>query len=470
MMRSKPLSGFGAAVACLLAASCATGNDVTLVDSNNSPIAAVDFTIDETKPPQPYDAFIMRAIADIASFWSDSYPSAYGGSYVELKGGVHPDYPGNTNVLPNGCDYTGDYSFVEDNAFYCDEGDFIVYDDSKLFPDFADQFGEAVVGVILAHEWAHAIQGPHRHDILNRYTSTTIELQADCFAGAWAAHVKADGLGPFTMGDNDITGALLGLVQIGDAPGDSAYDAAAHGSAFDRVSAFQDGFTGGTQPCVDYEVNEPLPLQFGFSDEELMQPNPGDFPFGAEMFSQLGDDLTLYWTAQLQGTATATGTWTAPTLRVDDVGDGEPDCSQRTAVVDGVWFCGTDDIVVLDRMTAQKFYEQIPGDFAVGYLMGLGFGEAVQQALDSSLDGKERALLNDCLVGMWARDILPFNQDPVVAPSENTPRVALSPGDLDEAIRTALNLGDSYYSLGSPFDKVDSFRKGVLTGADACFA
>lgn len=461
----------GVLIATLTTASCVSDNDVTLVQSHDAPTAAVVFTIDEAKPAQSYDAFIMRAISDIASFWADSYPNAYGGAYIDLDGGVHPDYPGNTNIMPNGCDYTGDYSFVEDNAFYCDEGDFIVYDDAKLFPEFAQQFGEAVVGVILAHEWAHAIQGPHRHDILDRYGSTTIELQADCFAGAWAAHVKADGLGPFTMGDNDVTGALLGLVQIGDAPGDSAYDPAAHGSAFDRVSAFQDGFTGGIAPCVAYETDEPLPLQFGFSQEELVRPNPGDFPFGDEMFTELGGDLNLYWTAQLSGSAGANDTaWTAPTLRVDEFGDGAPDCTRRSDVVNGVWFCADDNQVVLDRTTARKFYDEIPGDFAVGYLMGLGFGEAVQQALDSTLNGEKRALLDDCLVGMWARDILPFNQSPVVAPSETTPRVSLSPGDLDEAIRTALNLGDSDYSLGSPFDKVDSFRRGVLTGSDACLA
>ena len=453
----------GAAVIIGLLSGCVAGNDVSLVDSRDTPSAVVEFTIDTDKEPRPYDSFIMLAIDDIAKFWADSYPVAYGGTYPDLVGGVHPDYPGNTNQLPSGCEYNGDYEFVEDNAFYCDEGDFIIYDDAKLFPEFAEQFGEAVVGVILAHEWAHAIQGPYRHDILNDYLSTTIELQADCFAGAWAGHVKSDGLDSFALSDSDITGALLGLVQIGDAPGDSAYDPAAHGSAFDRVSAFQDGFTGGVEPCVAYETDEPLPLQFGFTQEELMQPNPGDFPFGDDMFTELGGDLTLYWAAQLEGTK-----WTPPTLRVDDVSGDSPDCRSSTAVVNGVWYCPDDDVVVIDRMTARKFYDQIPGDFAVGYLMGLGFGEAVQRATGSDLDGEDRALLNDCLVGMWARDILPFNENPIVVPSEETPRVSLSPGDLDEAIRTALDIGDSYFGLGSPFDKVDSFRKGVLVGSDAC--
>jgi predicted metalloprotease len=454
----------GASIAlAVLLTSCVAADEMTLVESRDAVGAGsgAGSRLDDLS----YDEFISWAADDIARYWDGIYPDTYGGDYVELMGGVHADFPDNPNELPSGCDYEGNYAFVEDNAFYCDEGDFIVYDDARLFPEFADAFGVLVTGVILAHEWGHAIQSVHRHDILDRYSSTTIELQADCFAGAWIGDVKSSGRAPFTVGDNDITGALLGLVQIGDAPGDSAYDPAAHGSAFDRVSAFQDGFTGGPQPCIDYETDEPLPLQFGFTIEELSRPNPGDFPFGDEMFTQLGDDLTLYWSAQLAG-----ADWTPPTLRVDDVPGGEPDCSAPIRVVEGVWFCAPDAVVVIDRSTAERYYNKVPGDFAVGYLMGLGFSEAVQQALDTDLTGDGRALMNDCLVGTWARDILPFNQNPIVVPSEATPRVSLSPGDLDEAIRTALDLGSSYFSLGSPFDKVDSFRRGVLEGIDTCFA
>jgi hypothetical protein len=47
----------------------------------------------------------------------------------------------------------------------------------------------------------------------------------------------------------------------------------------------------------------------------------------------------------------------------------------------------------------------------------------------------------------------------------------LSPGDLDEAIRTAIVIGDLGIDdnvVGSPFEKIDAFRSGVLGGLDAC--
>ena len=46
-----------------------------------------------------------------------------------------------------------------------------------------------------------------------------------------------------------------------------------------------------------------------------------------------------------------------------------------------------------------------------------------------------------------------------------------SPGDLDEAIRMAILVGDEGANVdrvGSPFEKIDAFRAGVLGGLDAC--
>jgi hypothetical protein len=73
---------------------------------------------------------------------------------------------------------------------------------------------------------------------------------------------------------------------------------------------------------------------------------------------------------------------------------------------------------------------------------------------------------------MWAGDILPFNDEPVAPSTEDNPRIGLSPGDLDEAIRMAILLGDRSRDddvMGSAFEKVDAFRQGVLFGSSGCF-
>ncbi|MEY4361391.1 MAG: hypothetical protein RL391_697, partial [Actinomycetota bacterium] len=418
------------------------------------------FPLNSSKQPRDYDKFLVDAIADIEQFWETNYPLNYGADYPPLEGGVHPHFPGNPEKLPRGCDFTGDYDEVTDNAFYCEDGDFIVYDDDVLFPDFADEFGLASVGLIVAHEWGHVIQSSLRADILDSFVNTTLELQADCFVGAWVADVQANGIDGYRFSDADLTSSLLGLVQLGDMPGDVPEDPAAHGSAFDRVSAFQDGFFGGLQPCVDYEINEPIPLQFGFSPEEYQRQSPGDFPFDQEMFDLMADDLTYYWDSSFAGTL---DTWKSPRLVVAEPTDVPPACGTGEAeqVTIGVYVCSDTATVTIDVEIAQAAYDEIPGDFAVGYLISVGYADLVLRALGATIEGEQRQLFMDCFAGMWAGDILPTAENLSEQVPEDVSRITLSPGDLDEAIRMAIFLGDETTdtdSMGTAFEKVDAFR------------
>jgi hypothetical protein len=81
-------------------------------------------------------------------------------------------------------------------------------------------------------------------------------------------------------------------------------------------------------------------------------------------------------------------------------------------------------------------------------------------------------LLNDCLVGAWVQTVTP---DPTTGalpePRDSERGASISPNDLTEAIQTAISIGDPTRAtdvLGSPFEKIDSFRRGALDGIDAC--
>jgi predicted metalloprotease len=129
--------------------------------------------------------------------------------------------------------------------------------------------------------------------------------------------------------------------------------------------------------------------------------------------------------------------------------------------------------VALVDGTARALYEDpIEGraDFAVAYLVALGWAELVQSRLGSTLAGEERALASDCLVGAWTRDLDPFREN---RPGEGDDRGTISPGDLDEAVVAAITLGDPAFDddvIGSAFEKIDSFRQGVLEGLESCTA
>lgn len=428
-----------------------------------------DFPLNSAKPTRDYDRFLVDTIADLQDFWSINYPKFYGSDYVPLEGGVHPHFPDNPADVPVGCEFTGDYAEVEDNAFYCEDGDFVVYDDDLLFPSFADEFGIASIGLILAHEWGHVIQSSLRADNLDRFVNTTLELQADCFVGAWVADVQQTGVSGNRFSDADLTSSLLGLVQLGDMPGDSPDDPAAHGSAFDRVSSFQDGFFGGLQPCVDYEVDEPVPLQFGFSPEEYQRESPGDFPFDQEMFELMAGDLAYFWETSL---GTLDG-WRTPALELAQPADLPPACGATDAeqVTLGVYVCPETAEITVDTDIARSVYDEIPGDFAVGYLIGVGYADLVLSNLGASISGEDRRLMDDCLTGVWAGGILPTAENLAEVVPEDVSRISLSAGDLDEAIRMAIFLGDETTAtdmMGTAFDKVDAFRQGVLYGPTGC--
>ena len=93
----------------------------------------------------------------------------------------------------------------------------------------------------------------------------------------------------------------------------------------------------------------------------------------------------------------------------------------------------------LDEPLVLDLYDRF-GDFVVGYVLGGAWSDAAQHALDSPLEGEARFLVSDCLTGAWAGSLVP--DDDGVTPRSESTDTAIEPGDLDEAIQTALVVGD----------------------------
>ena len=176
-------------------------------------------------------------------------PRSYGRKYTSIP--ESRIYPYSARNPPPACGGRGHtpYQEVAGNAFYCDEGDFIAYDEQKLIPQLRQQFGDFAVGLVLAHEWGHAVQT--RVHFSSR-ASVYVELQADCFAGAWAQHVANGDGTSLRLSDDDLDHALAGFLELRDPSGVDGGDAGAHGNAFDRVGVFQDGIDGGARACRNY--------------------------------------------------------------------------------------------------------------------------------------------------------------------------------------------------------------------------
>jgi hypothetical protein len=130
---------------------------------------------------------------------------------------------------------------------------------------------------------------------------------------------------------------------------------------------------------------------------------------------------------------------------------------------------------VINEPVAFDLYRSL-GDFSVGYLLGLAWGEAVQEALGSPLVGEDRALLNDCLTGGWVQTVILVETAAGIdlpRPRAEGRTSTVSAGDLDEAIQTVLLVSDLARDddvVGNAFEKIAALRTGVIDGTDACLA
>ena len=427
---------------------------VSVEDNPNN--AIIDFGANKT--PQPYDDFLQASLADIQDYWREAFPATYGQPYVDLAGGIWASYPDRAEPLPDGCSGDPAEQYVaEGNAFYCGNGDYMAYDDFNLVPALTQAFGDSAVGVVFAHEFGHAIQAR-----ANFYPFNTpvvyLEQQADCFAGAWTAHVARGESSRLTFGDDDIKGGLSAMVAVKDPTlGEDVFQGSAHGTAFDRVGAFENGFKGGADACKAMET-DPLPLlNLQFSTEDEFN-SGGNLPY-ADILPQVETDLIRFWTAGV-------ASFQAPSVTPYPHDGPFPSCDgiDQSQYPFNAVYCPADNSISFDEGYAKTLYKKF-GDFSVGYIISNAWSEAVQTQLGSSLEGEPRTLINDCLTGAWTHDTIP----PAGGTIDDT-RLYISPGDLDEAVETALlsNAPINGSAMGSAFEKIDYFRAGVIGGISEC--
>jgi predicted metalloprotease len=445
----------------------------TTVDTTPIPVEQGIIDFGSSKEPRDYDGYLTAAFSDIEAFWEAQFPAVYGSAFEPLAGGIYAAYPDRVEPIPGCGSPQTVYADVEDNAFYCLDGDFMAYDDAKLLPQLVEQLGQSAVAVVLAHEFGHAVQ--FRAQEFNQPTILK-EQQADCFAGAWAAHVARGESNVINFTDTDISGGLVAMIQVRDPlEFGGQIDESSHGTGFDRVGAFQDGFLGGAERCTSFftegRENQLINIPFDPRDPDgnlpLIDPNPDETAGPVDIVTLLPGDLDRYWTSQL---AESNLTLVSPTLTVFAAGDGTATCDgvDSSTFDDNIAYCAPSNTIFVDQQFAEtSLADPLLGDMSIGYLISQGYSENVQTLLGSTLTDEPRALLDDCLTGAWIRDDLPPTSE------DESRNLSLSAGDLDEAIVTTIVRSDATADTnieGSAFEKIDAFRSGVLGGMESCQA
>lgn len=200
-------------------------------------------TVEESAPTTPAsleevdrDAMTkdeQAAVNAVDQFWRQHSADILGEQYVPPR--IAGPYVGT-----DGPSCGGEPS-VAFNAFYCQPGDFIAWDQNLMAAGY-NQIGDAWVYLIIAHEWGHAIQARLNSDLV----SVQAELQADCFAGAALQGAVNDGALTFEPGDSEELARTLAAVAD-EYPWTNERD---HGDVEERTTAFSTGATEGVGACI----------------------------------------------------------------------------------------------------------------------------------------------------------------------------------------------------------------------------
>ncbi|OBG04178.1 neutral zinc metallopeptidase [Mycolicibacter sinensis] len=403
------------------------------------------------------DRLALLAIDDIEDFWTHHYGQSLRGRFTPVSTLVSYD-----STDPNSPAVCGGDVYHLPNAMYCRRADTMAWDRAKFMPTARKYFGDMAINGTLAHEYGHALQAMAH--IVNPFTRTLVrEQQADCFAGVylqWVAAGKSSRAQLSTGGG--LNHVLAGLIVIRDpvsTPDNPVSVSDEHGTALDRVGAFQTGFDGGAEMCAQIDTGEIRKRRGNLPRSLFDSENPqSDLTIDEGVLSTLTEQLGQIFGLSRPPKLATSGKCPS---------GHEPD---------PVAYCPETDTIVVDMPGLQDMSaptDQSTMGMPQGDNTGLSavtsrYALAVQSERGVGLESATAALRTACLTGVAQRRMA----EPMTLSSG--PGLTLAGGDLDEAVTGLLMNGIvasdvDDHTVPAGFTRILAFRSGLHGDIDGCF-
>jgi hypothetical protein len=257
---------------------------------------------------------------------------------------------------------------------------------------------------------------------------------------------------------------LAGGITLRDPTDESENAPGAHGSALDRVGAFQEGFDGDAATCAAIDHNEIARRHVGlppaFQEYPSSDFEPGEMPITEDSLATLMETLSQLFHPDKAPTLTVGGNVACADARPSPPASYCPATNTINVDLPGLRQMGT--------YTDKESRQLLQGDDTAFSVVTSRYMLAVQRRQGVSLAGERAALRTACLTGVAQRDMA----TPVALPSGHT--LVLNAGDLDEAISGLLTdhlaasdtNGDS---VPAGFTRIVAFRSGLVGNTAQCY-
>jgi predicted metalloprotease len=401
------------------------------------------------------DRLATQSVEDIQAYWRANFPRTLTGQFEPVTDLYSYDSKDPSSTIICGNDT---YKFT--NAFFCKTDWLIAWDRGVFLPMVQKYFGDMAVTGVLSHEYGHAIQRM-AHLVKRSRTVLVAEQQADCFGGDYLRWV-AEGKSPrFTLDTGDgLNKVLAGVITSRDPASASADDREGHGTALDRVAAFQTGFTSGAAACA--QITAESIRQRRDQLPEALQPAPSnpkaDQPITEARVRQLVDQLGGIFAAKRP-----------PTLSM------QPAACRGAELTKPVSYCPASNTLFVDLPALQTLGE--PGDERHDYVLLQGtntamsalisrYALAVEHERGLPMKSVATALRTACLTGRIERQLGEMAD----------PAMPLTSRGIDQAVAGLLGNGLAAsdvdgMTVPAGFNRIAAFRAGLTSDtADRCYA